>query len=166
MAAPPVARMDAAISLSTVPEKTIIDMRSSMVLLLCLLLTPLSPESEGHTTSAPWPSHEACSSCKRRGDSHCLCHLNDPVGMGEVRYLAKHGSRATVAFLGTLYRACHRLRLNMVAADDVLHGNLNKHHRVFFGAHAPDIHFVAGHRLSLLAQNRDDIHPGTACQAD
>src|SRR5260370_36002399 len=142
------------------------DMRFSLVLLLCLLLTSLSSESEGHTPSAPWPSHEACSSRKRRGNSHCLRRLNDPVGMGEVGYLAKHGSRATVAFLGKLDRACHRFRLNLVAADDVLHGNLNKHHRVCFGAHAPDMHLVVGHRLSLLAQYRDDIHPGAASQAN
>src|SRR5260370_16956331 len=97
------------------------DMRFSLVLLLCLLLTSLSSESEGHTPSAPWPSHEACSSCKRRGDSHCLRRLNDPVGMGEVRYLAKHGSRATVAFLGKLHRAFHPLTLNLVPPNNLLH---------------------------------------------
>src|SRR6266568_9077654 len=119
-----------------------------------------------HSTQATSCRTEARSSYKRRGDSQCLHRLNDPVGMGEVRYLAKHGSRATVAFLGKLYRACHRFRLNMVAEDLVLYGNLNKHHRVFFGAHAPDMHLVVGHRLSLLAQYRDDIHPGTASQAN
>src|SRR5450759_26877 len=143
-----------------------IDICSSMVLLLCLLLTRLSSDGEGHTISASWLSHEARSSCKRRDESHCLRRLNDTVAMGKVSYLAKHSSRATVASLGKLDRAGHRFRLNMVSGDDVLDGNLNKHHGMLFSAHTRDMHLVGGHILAFLAHNRDDIHPGTASQAD
>src|SRR5207237_1923568 len=63
-------------------------------------------------------------------------------------------------------RAGHRFMLNTVAGDDVLDGNLNKHHGVLFGAHSRDMHLVVGHLLAFFAQNRDDIHPGAASQAD
>jgi hypothetical protein len=86
--------------------------------------------------------------------------------MGEVSHLAEHGSRSTVAFFRKRYRAGYRLRLNMVAGYDVLDGNLNENHRVFFRAHTLDMYLVASHILAFLAQNRDDIHAGTAGQAD
>ncbi len=86
--------------------------------------------------------------------------------MGEVSHLPEHRTCSAIPLLGELNGSCHRVWLEVVPSDDVLDGNLDKHHRVLFGAHTPDIHFVAGHLLALLAQNRDDIHPGTACQAD
>src|SRR5579859_1700519 len=86
--------------------------------------------------------------------------------MGEVSHLAKHSSRATVACFRKFDRAGDCFRLNMVAGNDVLDGNLDKHHRVFLSAHTPDMYLVAGHLLAFLAQNRDDIHAGAASQAD
>src|ERR1051326_3897578 len=97
MAAPPVARMEAAISLSTVPEKTMIDMRSSIVLLLVKYLRfPACSDRDSASYNIPAPLHERHEVCSLRSESSGsgfrVYRLNNTIGMGQMSDLAKHRS--------------------------------------------------------------------------
>src|SRR5690242_5323529 len=109
---------------------------------------------------------EARCSDERLANCWRLRRLNNAVGVGQVSNLSKHSTSTTIPFLRELNRARHRFWLNMIASYEMLNSNLDKHHRVFFRTYPCDLHLIAGHLLTFLAENGDDIHPSTASQAN
>src|SRR6266496_1844376 len=102
----------------------------------------------------------------RNSDGLRLGSINNAEGMGYVSDLPEHRTRPAVPFLRKLNGPCYRFWLNVVPGDNMHNVDLDKHHRVIFYPYTHDMHSITGHLLALLAQNRDDIHPGTDSQAN
>src|SRR5579859_653241 len=92
--------------------------------------------------------------------------LHNAEGMDQACCLSKHGSCPTVSLFRKMDSSYHCFWLHVMASDDMLNGNGDKHHWVLFCAYARYTHFVGSHRYAFLAQNGDDVHSGTACQAN
>src|SRR6266516_5624095 len=91
--------------------------------------------------------------------------LRNVIGMRYCGRFAEHAARAAVTLFTQLNRALHGFGLNIVTGQDVLKGDLYKYPGVLLGTLTMDVYLIGGHVLAFLAQNRQDVHSRTPCQA-